>query len=110
GSAGAPAQIVARELVGESWRPEIVLASGLVGVLGLTAASNDSGVSVVYSKNGADLALLRYSNGTWAAPVDLTSDAVADEAPSCAYGPDGRLRVLWVKGEDLVSQKAGGPV
>jgi PKD repeat protein len=116
GTAASPTEIVMRVLSGDTWGSETVLASGLTGVEGLSAASRGNEATLAFSRDkdgnlgeGADreIAVLSFTGTAWSASRDLTTDAVSDRAPSVVYGNEGP-RILWMSGADLVWQPAAG--
>ncbi|HEV7767977.1 MAG TPA: PKD domain-containing protein, partial [Thermoanaerobaculia bacterium] len=107
---GNGTELVSRVLSGETWGSETIVASGLIGVQSLSAGSRGNEATLAFSRvrdGNRDIAIATFTNASWSAVRDLTTDAVADNAPNVVYGSDG-ARVLWMSDADLVWQSITG--
>ena len=116
---GAPLELLTRswDAVLGSWSAEEVVASGLTGVLGWSAAAGSGGdrfvallVDLDLDLGGADdrevFSIERLDGLGWQTPVRVTNDSVADTAPLAGFEASGPV-VLWQR-EGAVWQVRGG--
>ncbi|MDJ0655563.1 MAG: hypothetical protein QNJ40_15475 [Xanthomonadales bacterium] len=105
GSSSDPAGIYMTSLDGGKWSQEQTVADGLVGLFGWTAAAGPDGdlaVAMILDEDGdlstpddreAFTALRR--GGAWAAPVNLSRNAVMDDSPLVGFDANGEPATLW---------------
>jgi hypothetical protein len=96
-----------------SWGAPAPVAGNLSGLVDYTLATNGGHAAIVYSLDtdgdrasdgDRELFVARWQGGAWAAPQQLTANAVADDAPQLALGATGEPLLVWKQGGALVSQ------
>lgn len=95
-----------------TWSAPQVALAGLYDLLGVAFAAQTSSQAAVMLARDMDGDLLTpadselfystFDGATWSAPVRLTNDAVADEAPRLAYDAAGRRQLVWRRNGALV--------
>ncbi|MEZ5304928.1 MAG: immunoglobulin domain-containing protein [Verrucomicrobiales bacterium] len=95
-----------------AWSAEATASSGLTHIVDWTAAAWDTenaAIAIVADMDGdlatlddTELWLARETAGTWAAPVRLTTNAVADEAPVLLFKSATSLALGWRQGDTVV--------
>ena len=107
GDAGAPDRVYYALWNGSAWSAPTVAADGLVDVLGWNAAYAGDGAVIAFScdmdgdpatAEDTELFWARWNGSSWSVPARLTNDDVADVSPAIVYGPDGKARLVWLKG------------
>jgi hypothetical protein len=96
---------------GAVWSAPAAALTGLTNTLGMDVAlyAADQG-ALVYVRDadlvsttvGAELFYSLYDGSSWSAPQRLTDDDVSDTAPSLVYDGSGGLKLLWLRGDELV--------
>ncbi|MHB1045553.1 MAG: PKD domain-containing protein [Thermoanaerobaculia bacterium] len=110
----SPSSLKAASWNGLSFDSPVVVASGLAGVSGQSSARFGSTGAVVLSRDPdpetADdelVDLYRWNGTAWAAAETFAAGAGGNRMPLAAYTPDGTLRVVWLRGSDLVEGAPG---
>ncbi len=112
GTAEAPETILYTVWDGSSWSTPKALLQEAIGIIDLTAARwNEQRMIVVYSQdldgdlltpNDQELFAMTWDGSRWSTPVRLTQDNLPDNRPQVIYDRDGRINLLWLKGDTLV--------
>lgn len=96
---------------GAAWSTPVAALTGLTNTLGMDVAlyaANEGALvyvrdaDLVSTTVGTEIFHSLYDGTGWSTPQRLTDDDVSDTTPSLAYAADGTLKLLWVRGDDLV--------
>lgn len=97
---------------GAAWNPALPAITGLTSVLGMDMAVYSATRAVlVYavdtdgvltSTTDTELFYSLYDGIAWDGPTRLTTDAVTDTTPSLVYDADGTLKLIWLRGDNIV--------
>jgi hypothetical protein len=96
---------------GAAWSTPVAALAGLTNTLGMDVAlyAADQAAlvyvwdaDVVSTTVGTELFYSLYDGADWGTPQRLTDDVISDTTPSLVYDADGTLKLLWMRGDDLV--------
>ncbi len=94
------------------WSPEVTAVSGLTHIMDWRAAAwdaNNAAIAIIRDMDGdldtvddTELWIARQTAGAWAAPVRVTTNAVADQAPSLLFKNATTFVIGWRQGDTVV--------
>lgn len=116
GTPSAPVQIHVASFDGVAFDSTQLVADDLHYTFGWTAAAfdaNDQLVAMTLDTNenmgdadDREIAVVRKVNGSWLVPIDVTSNASADDAPNVVFDANGEATLLW-RNDGQVMQASG---
>jgi len=111
GSAGHPLAYTYAAWNGAAWSAALPAITGLSNALEMDlAVYSATQAALVYAVDTDGLLTttadteLFYSlyDGTWDVPTRLTTDVITDTTPALVYDAGGSLKLLWLRGDDIV--------
>ncbi len=106
GAAGHPDRILFADYnqTANTWSAPAVLLNNVQGLVALDLATNGAHAALVYSldadgdfgtESDRELFYVQRTGATWSAPVQLTNNALVDQAPELVLTPAGAPQLVW---------------
>ncbi len=118
GTASHPVSFTYAVWSGSAWSTPITALGGLQDVLGVdSAVYSATQAALVYvrdmdgdvlTEEDTELYYATWDGTAWSGPTRLVSDTIGDVAPSLSYNSVGQPVVVWLRGDDLVTQTGWG--
>jgi len=95
---------------GTNWTAPVLAAQIPFGLIKYSLAFNGTTGYLVYSldldndpgtASDHELFSMIYNGGSWSSMTRLTEDVFPDDNPNLAFSPDGKLLLVWIKGDEI---------